>query len=203
MDKETSLSIDEMHTAVTVAMCDTPTAGARASLSDLGDGSCATAGGDRRVGVLDAGCVEQSGFAASAEQADVQASLDSGLEDRLLLADIEARLANEMLGLARAFDQFFFRTKAIREEIPDSAKFCKLVAGFFPLFAFQISDALKRTPKGFTFEDDGVMYLKELGLELKDFIRELDLEGRKFLAVAFVDKRGRDVLDRNPNGDEL
>lgn len=120
-----------------------------------------------------------------------------------LLSCIEARLAEEMRGLALTLAEFGRRTKAIREELPDSAHFCKLVAGFFPLVAFQLADAILRSPKGFTFEDDGALYLKELGLEVKDFVREFDFEGRKFLAVAFLDKSGRNVLDRTPNGDEL
>lgn len=120
-----------------------------------------------------------------------------------LLSGIEARLTEEMRGLALTLAEFGQRTKAIREELPDSAKFCKLVTGFLPLIAFQLADAILRAPQGFTFEDDGALYLKQLGLELQDFVRELDLEGRKFLAVAFLDKSGRDVLDRTPNGDEL
>lgn len=120
-----------------------------------------------------------------------------------LLAGIEARLTNEMRGLALSLAEFARRTKAIREEIPDGADFCKLVAGFLPLTAFQLSDAILRAPQGFTFEDDGAVYLKQLGLELQDFVREFDFEGRKFLAVAFLDKSGRDVLDRPANGDEL
>ena len=124
-------------------------------------------------------------------------------QDRLLLADIETRLANEMRRLALTLQQFALHTKAIRVEIPASAKICKLVAGFFPLVAFQLADAILRCPKGFTFEQDGALYLKELGLEVKDFVREIDLEGRKFLAVAFLDKGGRDVLDGTAHGNKL
>lgn len=126
-----------------------------------------------------------------------------GREHNLVLADIEARLTQEMRGLALSLAEFAFRTQAIREEIPDSAHFCKLIAGIFPLAAFQFADAVLRAPQSFTFEDDGAMYLKQLGLEVKDFVREVDLEGRKFLAVAFLDKGGREVLDRAANGDEL
>ncbi|MDH2234478.1 hypothetical protein N5K37_31660 [Delftia tsuruhatensis] len=120
-----------------------------------------------------------------------------------LLAGIEARLTDEMRWLALTLAEFGRRTKAIREEIPADAKFCKLVAGVLPMAAFQIADAILRAPKSFTFEDDGALYLRQLGLELEDFVREFDLEGRKFLAVAFLDKSGRDVLDRPANGDEL
>ena len=135
--------------------------------------------------------------------ADRAVGLSSVDEQNRLLTGIEARLANEMRGLGLTLAEFARRTKAIREEIPDSAQFCKLIAGCLPLFAFQLSDAILRAPQGFTFEDDGALYLKQLGLELKDFVREFDFEGRKFLAVAFLDKGGRDDLDRPANGDEL
>ncbi|GAB2471900.1 hypothetical protein GCM10027082_24270 [Comamonas humi] len=125
------------------------------------------------------------------------------VDENALLAILEARLADEMRGLGLSLREFALRTKAIREEIPKSAKFCKLVAGFFPLAAFQLADALLSETQGFTFKDDGALYLKQLGLEIEDFVRELDLEGRKFLAVAFVDKSGRNVLDGTANGDEL
>lgn len=125
------------------------------------------------------------------------------MDENALLAALEARLADEMRGLGLSLREFALRTKAIREEIPESAKFCKLVAGLFPLAAFQLADALLSKTQRFTFKDDGALYLKELGLEVEDFVREIDLEGRKFLAVAFVDKCGRDVLDGAANRDEL
>lgn len=124
-------------------------------------------------------------------------------EQNRLLAIAETRLADEVRWLGRALAEFGFRTKAIREEIPSSAQFCKLIAGFFPMTAFQLAIALGERTGSFTFEDDGALYLKKLGLEVNDFVREVDLEGRKFLAVAFLDHRGRNVLDGSPKGDEL
>lgn len=124
-------------------------------------------------------------------------------QDSLLLADIEARLTREMHGLALSLREFAGRTKAIREEIPESAKFCKLVTGFFPLTALHIANALLSEAQSFTFKDDGALYLKQLGLELNDFVREIDLEGGKFLAVAFVDKSKRNILDGAAQGNEL
>ena len=129
--------------------------------------------------------------------------LTSVEEQNRLLAGIETRLADEMRGLGMALREFAFRTKAIREEIPAGAQFCKLVAGFVPLLAFQLSNALLSDTKHFTFEDDGALYLHELGLEIEDFARQVDLEGRKFLAVAFIDKGGRDVLDGTAHGNKL
>lgn len=149
------------------------------------------------------GCVARRLLDDGVSLAEVAGCECSSEVQNALLASVEARLAEEMRGLALTLAEFGHRTKAIREELPDSAHFCKLVAGFLPLIAFQLADAILRAPQGFTFEDDGALYLKQLGLELQDFVRELDLEGRKFLAVAFLDKSGCDVLDRTPNGDEL
>ena len=140
---------------------------------------------------------------SNSELTDGAEGFASANQQNRLLAGVEARLTEEMRGLALSLSEFAFRTKAIREDIPDSAQFCKLIAGFFPLSAFQLADAILRCPQGFTFEDDGALYLQQLGLELKDFVREFDFEGRKFLAVAFLDKGGCDVLDRAANGDEL
>ncbi|WP_204305546.1 hypothetical protein, partial [Enterobacter ludwigii] len=39
------------------------------------------------------------------------------------------------------------------------------------------------------------------GLSLNDFIREIDLEGRKFLAVALIDKRFSQCTDRRKSTD--
>ena len=131
-------------------------------------------------------------------RAEGLASVD---EQNRLLAGIETRLANEMRGLGLTLREFAFRTKAIREEIPADAQFCKLVTGFFPLLAFQLSNSLLSDTKRFTFEDDGALYLHELGLEVEDFARQVDLEGRKFLAVALIDKSGCDFLDGATNRD--
>ena len=76
--------------------------------------------------------------------ADRAVGLSSVDEQNRLLTGIEARLANEMRGLGLTLAEFARRTKAIREEIPDSAQFCKLIAGCLPLFAFQLSDAILR-----------------------------------------------------------
>ena len=122
-------------------------------------------------------------------------------EENADLAVIEAKLADEMIGLGNFLKAFALRTKAIREEIPDSAQFCKLVAGFFPLMAFQLSEAFLCPKHRFTFQDDGALYLQQLGLKVNDFAREIDLEGRKFLAVALLDHGAADVRNGFANRD--
>ena len=133
--------------------------------------------------------------------ADRAVGLSSVDEQNRLLTGIEARLANEMRGLGLTLAEFARRTKAIREEIPDSAQFCKLVAGFFPLMAFQLSEAFLCPKHRFTFQDDGALYLQQLGLKVNDFAREIDLEGRKFLAVALLDHGAADVRNGFANRD--
>lgn len=187
------------------------------AISDLANGSVQLQFGDDRLAIsarehailrtllvhrVDAGA-SPAALQGDFEPACGTEGLASADEQNRLLAGIEARLTDEMRGLAGSLNQFALRTKAIREEIPDSAKFCKLVSGFFPLAAFHFSEALLSGTQRFTFEDDGALYLQKLGLEIQDFVRELDLEGRKFLAIAFLDKGGRDFLDSAANGDEL
>jgi|GEM_PF-6776412 len=120
-----------------------------------------------------------------------------------LLASIETRLTDEMGRLALALREFAHSSQVISKEIPESANFCKLVTGFFSLFALQFADALQRSGERLTFEDDGALYLRELGLQLNDFIREVDLEGRKFLAVALTDKDGNSIFERTNQGHGL
>ena len=122
-------------------------------------------------------------------------------EENADLAVIEAKLADEMIGLGNFLKAFALRTKAIREEIPDSAQFCKLVAGFFHLMAFQLAEAFLCPKHRFTFQDDGALYLQQLGLKVNDFAREINLEGRKFLAVALLDHGAADVRNGFSNRD--
>ena len=75
----------------------------------------------------------------------------TGPQDALVLADIEARLTQEVRGLIAALTQFSGNAELIRK--------------------------------------DGAEYLHELNLCLSDFVREVDLDGRSFLAIALVDKQ--------------
>jgi hypothetical protein len=108
-----------------------------------------------------------------------------------LLASIETRLADEVLGLVRALREFAGRAQCIGVEMPERAHFSKTVASFLSLIGFQFADALAKSLDRSILFDDGAQYLGELGLSLEDFFREVDLNGRRFLAVALIDKAAR------------
>ena len=120
-------------------------------------------------------------------------------ENAFLLSDIEARLAEEVRGLILSLTQFSGRAQSIGKEIPIDSQFCKLITSTLQLFALQVAVALGQGLNKPIFFDDGAHYLADLGLSLNDFIREIDLDGRKFMAIALIDKRSADVLN-GPNG---
>lgn len=123
-------------------------------------------------------------------------------EDALVLTDIEARLTNEVRRLVGALAQFGHRAQCIREEVPLGADFTKAVTSLLALLSFQLANALgKGLDKPILF-DDGRQYLAELGLGLEDFIREVHLDGRRFLAIALVEQGGAEILDRGDAGNE-
>lgn len=105
-----------------------------------------------------------------------------------LLAGVEARLTHEVRGLVLALHQFGSRAQAIGEEVPSSAQFCKLVTGFLGLLGLQLAHSSGKYLDKPIFFDDGRQYLADLNLSLNEFIREVDLDGRRFMAVAFVDQ---------------
>lgn len=110
-------------------------------------------------------------------------------QDAFVLTDIEARLTQEVRGLIAALTQFSRRAELIREEIPDGAEFTKLVTGSLVLISLQFAHALGKGLDKPIFFDDGAQYLRELNLCLSDFVREVDLDGRRFLAIALVDQK--------------
>ena len=110
-------------------------------------------------------------------------------QDALLLADIEARLADEVRRLVAALHQFGCRSELIGKEIPDSAKFCKSVTALLTLLSFQLAYSFSKDLDKPIFFDDGAQYLRKLNLSLSDFVRELTLDGRRFLAVALIDQQ--------------
>ena len=111
-----------------------------------------------------------------------------------LLADIETRLTQEMLRLVGPLREFARRSQLIREEIPDSAQFCKLISAALPIVSLQVANAFLESAKKNTFAGDGVLYLNDIGLRLNDFVREVDLDGRKFLAVALIERKSSDIF---------
>lgn len=110
-------------------------------------------------------------------------------QDGLLLADIEARLTDEVRRLISSLDQFARRAQLIGVEIPDSAHFCKSVTSLLALLGFQLAYSFGKGLDVPVFFDDGAEYLRKLNLSLGDFVRELTLDGRRFLAVALVDEQ--------------
>lgn len=110
-------------------------------------------------------------------------------QDALLLADIEARLTDEMRGLVAALHQFGCRAELIRQEIPEGANFCKSVTAFLTLLSFQLAYSFGKDLDVPIFFDDGAEYLRKLNLSLGEFVRELTLDGRRFLAVALIDQQ--------------
>ncbi|POT29852.1 hypothetical protein [Citrobacter braakii] len=123
----------------------------------------------------------------------------SGKND--LLSGIEARLAEEVSDLARALRKFSAGAQSISEELPLSSEFGKLITRFFSASSLQLADALLQGKDRPLLLDDGAMQLHELGLGLNDFIREITLEGRQFLAIALVDKRLTNSADGGKAGD--
>ncbi|WP_350316349.1 hypothetical protein OHK33_22215 [Pectobacterium aroidearum] len=118
-----------------------------------------------------------------------------------LLSSIEARLTQEMLDLADALRRFSIGTQRINEELPLTAEFGKSITCFLSMASLQFANALLKDRDKPLLIDDGAMQLKELGLNFHEFIREVDLEGRKFLAVALIDKRTSDLPDSRKSSD--
>lgn len=103
-----------------------------------------------------------------------------------LLASIEARLAEEVRGLANTLAEFSRRTQRIGEELPVTAHFGKSITRLLSLSSLHVSYALLKDGDQPLLIDDGAEHLKQLGLGLSDFIREVDLDGQRFLAIALV-----------------
>lgn len=127
--------------------------------------------------------------------AHVAVGAEFGHAQDALLACIEARLAEEMIRLIGPVNEFAHRFQAISQEIPEGAQFCKLVSRVFPLIALQFSNALLMSQQKRIFAGDGVAHLQELGLCLQDFLREIHLDGRKFLAIALIESKPSEIFE--------
>ena len=119
-----------------------------------------------------------------------------------LLSSVEARLTQEVRRLIAALSQFGRRAQAIGELLPDDAKFCKLVTGSLALLGLQLAYSFGKGLDTPIFFDDGAQYLADLGLSLNEFVREVDLDGRRFLAVALIDQQLSQVHGAADAGDE-
>lgn len=125
----------------------------------------------------------------------------SNSQDALLLADIEARLTDEVHGLIHFLQQFGTRTQRIGEEIPISADFSQAVTLFLALCSLNFGNALALSLVRGIFRDGGREYLSQLELNVKDLFREVNLDGRRFLAVALTDERQSKVFDGSSTSD--
>lgn len=144
-------------------------------------------------GVLD----RPSGLGLSAELADGALPVTVAVADQDgFLASVEARLANEVDDLVSALVKFSRSAQAISEELPLSAHFGKNVTLFLSLASCHVANALLQGRDKPLLLDDGALQLREMGLSLKEFLRELDLDGRRFLAVALVDQQAHHLRQR-------
>lgn len=115
-------------------------------------------------------------------------------QDALVLANIEARLTQEVLGLMGAVREFAGRTQAIREEIPNGADLCQFVAFFLACSSLNLANGVGLSLVKGIFRNGGREYLDELGLQVNELFREVDLDGQRFLAVALTNEGRSDVL---------
>lgn len=122
--------------------------------------------------------------------------------EHALLASVEARLTDEVWGLIRSLSEFSRRTQLIGKEAPESADFCQVITTFLGLSSLQFASALSNSMVRGIFRDGGSQYLTELGLNVKDLFREVDLDGQRFLAVALTDKRLGEVDGDGKRGDD-
>jgi hypothetical protein len=142
---------------------------------------------DQSIGIAPSAVVD--GRPAVEVAIDLAQRTNSGVltdVENALLAGIETRLTEGMLRLSRSLAEFGSRAQAIGMELPETAQFCKLITSLLALMGFQFAHAVIKGAEKRVFLNDGSEYLKELGLECQDFIREVDLDGRRFLAIALI-----------------
>ena len=123
-------------------------------------------------------------------------------QNALALVNLEARLTDEVRRLVVALNQFGGRAQSIGIEVPDNAHFTKLVSSTLVLIGFQLAYALGKGLDKPIFFDDGAEYLRELNLCLSDFVREVNLDGRRFLAVALIDKQSCELSGTRDGADQ-
>lgn len=103
-----------------------------------------------------------------------------------LLTTLEARLAEEWAILAAALTRFGQAAQSISKELPAESEFGKLMLLFFSLSSLHVADALLKGADTPLLLDDGAQQLRNLGLSLQEFLREIDLDGHRFLAVSLA-----------------
>lgn len=105
-----------------------------------------------------------------------------------LLAAIEARLTEEMLSLIRALQQFGRAAQRISVELPDSTNGAQAISLLFAGGSFETAYFLAKSLDNFSLAGDCVEYFHRLDLDIQQSFREVDLDGKRFLAIALTDK---------------
>lgn len=132
---------------------------------------------------------ESIGGDTSTDVADGAAPISLTITDKNgAFSAVETRLTQEMRVLIDALQRFSCVAQSIGEELPDTAQFGKSVIGLLSLLSLQFSYSLLKDIDTPFLLGGGSEHLQELGLSLSDAFREIDLDGRKFLAVALIDK---------------
>ena len=103
-----------------------------------------------------------------------------------LLTTLEARLAEEWAILAAALTRFGQAAQSISKELPAESEFGQHMLAFFSLVSLHVADALFKGADTPLLLDDGAQQLRNLGLSLQEFLREIDLDGHRFLAVSLA-----------------
>jgi hypothetical protein len=120
------------------------------------------------------------------------APIHRGLHDDLS-PSVEARLTEEVDRLITALRQFAARAKSIGEAAPGGG-LDQLVPVLFSLVGLQFANAFSRDTKGLGLLCCSPEYFEQLHLKLSDAVREVRLDGRRFLAVALVDQEAGELL---------
>lgn len=140
-------------------------------------------------------------LAAGADHAEGAPIDGDGVECQPLTPELETRMTSEVRGLISALGHFARSTKLIHEEIPVDARFGKAISFFLACCGFQFANALGLSLVRGIFRNGGREYISQLDLDVKDLFREINLDGRRFLAVALPDERKGQVLDGASAGD--
>lgn len=113
---------------------------------------------------------------------------------------VEARLTEEVDRLVGALAEFARRAQAISKDAAPGYNLDQAVALTFALIGFQFADAFARSPQSAGLFVGKPYYFDQLQLRLADRFRELVLDGRRYLAIAFVEEsagQGESVGERS------
>lgn len=101
--------------------------------------------------------------------------------------DVEAALTQEVWRLVAALLESASSFQAIGERSP-SGDLGKLVAQSFQLIALQYAQTFLQLGGHHGFLGEHAEQLGDMGLSFEEAFREICLDGRKFLAIACIDK---------------